>query len=144
VASKRERVLAAVKALVATALPNADVRRNPAKAVTVGAGGAAHVFDGDPGDPDVDLSPVTYNYTHRIPIELAAYESATKTREQVVDEMASAIGAAVAADRYLGGLCCWLEAEAPTSDDVEAMGAAPLRSVDLIIVAHYATSDPLN
>lgn len=58
--------------------------------------------------------------------------------------MLRAIGAAIAADRTLGGLCDWIEAEAPATDDAEALGAMPVRFALLTIVAAYATADPLN
>jgi len=142
--SKREQVLDAVKALVAAALPNADVKRNLAKADRIPPGGLVIVRDGEPGEPEVMLSPLTYIYTHRIPIEVAAYETSTKPREQVIDEMLGAIGTAVAADRTLGGLCDFIEAEAPVTDDVETAGARAGRWADAAIVAVYGTTDPLN
>jgi hypothetical protein len=142
--SKREQVLDAVKALVAAALPNADVKRNLTKAERIPPGGLVIVRDGEPGEPEVMLSPLTYVYTHRIPIEVAAYEAASKPREKVLDEMLGAIGAAVAADRILGGRCDFIEAEAPATDDVETAGARAGRWADAAIVAVYGTTDPLN
>jgi hypothetical protein len=143
-ASKRETVFAAVKSLVAAALPGAEVKRNLAKAERISPGGLVVIRDGDPGEPEVSLSPLTYLYSHRIPLEIAAYESATLTREQVLDAMLGAIGAAVMANRTLGGLCDWIEAEAPVTDDIEALGALPGRFADLAILVVYATTDPLN
>ena len=90
-ASKRETVLAAVKSLVAAALPGAEVKRNLAKAERIPPGGLVVIRDGDPGEPEVSLSPLTYLYSHRIPLEIAAYESATLTREQVLDAMADTV-----------------------------------------------------
>jgi hypothetical protein len=142
--SKREQVLDAVRALVVAALPNADVKRNLAKAERIPPGGLVIVRDGEPGDPEVMLSPLTYVYTHRIPIEVAAYETSSQSREQVLDEMLGAIGVAVAADRTLGGLCDFIEAEAPATDDVETAGARAGRWADAAIVAVYGTTDPLN
>lgn len=142
-ASKREQVLDAVKALVVAALPNADVERNRAKPKSVAPGGTVIIRDGDPGDPEVDLSPLTYNYTHRIPLEIAAYETQSQSREKVLDALMSAIGAAVAADRTLGGLCDFLDAEAPTTDDLEAAGAVAGRWADAVIVASYSTTSQL-
>ena len=104
-ASKRETVLAAVKSLVAAALPGAEVKRNLAKAERIPPGGLVVIRDGDPGEPEVSLSPLTYLYSHRIPLEIVAYESATLSREQVLDAMTGVIGAAVMANRTLGGLC---------------------------------------
>ena len=79
--SKRETVLGAVKSLVTAALPGAEVKRNLAKPERIPPGGLVVIRDGDPGEPDVTLSPVSYLYTHRIPVEIAAFESATLTRE---------------------------------------------------------------
>jgi hypothetical protein len=142
--SKREAVLGAVKALVASALPDAEVKRNLAKPERIPPGGLVVIRDGDPGEPDVTLSPVSYLYTHRIPVEIATFESATLTREQVVDEMLAAIGAAIIAHRRLGGLVDWIEAEAPSSEDIETTGSQAGRFADFVIVATYATADPLN
>jgi hypothetical protein len=142
--SKREQVIEAVVALIDAALPAAKVERNAAKPERIPPGGLAIVRDGDPGEPDVLLSPLTYLYTHRVPIEIAARESGPQSREQVLDAMLAAIGAAVAADRTLGGLCDFIEAEAPATADIEAAGALPGRWADAAIVATYGTSDPLN
>ena len=143
-ASKREQVLDAVAALIDAALPAAKVERNAAKPERIPPGGLAIVRDGDPGEPEVLLSPLTYLYTHRIPLEIAARESGSQSREQVLDAMLAAIGAAVAADRTLGGLCDFIEAEAPATADIEAAGALPGRWADAAIVAIYGTPDPLN
>ena len=142
--SKRESVLAAVRRLIVGALPAAEVKRNLAKAERITAGGLAVVRDGDPGEPETTLSPLTYHFEHRIAVEIAASEAAGTPREQALDAMLRAIGAAVAADRTLGGLCDWLEAEAPSTDDAEATGSLPVRFALLTIVASYATTDPLN
>lgn len=142
-ASKREAVLAAVHALVSGALPNAEVKRNLNKPERIPPGGLVIIRDGDPGEPEVLLSPLTYVYEHRIPLELAAFASASLTREQVLDQMLSAIGTAVTADRTLGGLCDFIEAEAPTSDDIETAGAISGRWADAAIIASYATANPL-
>lgn len=142
-ASRREQVLDAIKSLVAAALPSAEVKRNLDKPERVPPGGLVIIRDGDPGNPEILLSPLTYVYAHRVPIELAAFASATLTREQVLDQMLSAIGAVVAGDRTLGGLCDFIEPEAPSSDDLETAGAISGRWADTAIIASYATPNPL-
>ena len=142
--SKREAVLAAVRTLIAGALPAAEVKRNLAKAERISTGGLVVVRDGEPGEPEVTLSPLTYHFEHRIVVEVAANEVAGTPREQALDAMLRTIGVAVAANRTLGGLCDWVEAEAPATDDAEALGAIPVRFALLSIVASYATTDPLN
>jgi hypothetical protein len=143
VASKREQVLEAIKALVASALPSAEVKRNLDKPERIPPGGLVIIRDGDPGEPEVLLSPLTYIYEHRVPIEIAAFASASLTREQALDQMLAIVGAAVAGDRTLGGLCEFLETEAPTSDDLETAGAISGRWADAAIIASYATANPL-
>jgi hypothetical protein len=142
--SKREQVLDGIKALIASALPNAEVKRNLAKPDRIAPGGLAIIRDGDPGEAEIILSPLIYIYTHRIPVELAAYETSSESREQVLDGMLGAIGLAVMNDRTLGGLCDFMEAEAPATDDVETAGARPGRWADAAIIAVYGTADPLN
>lgn len=142
-ASKREQVLEAIKALVASALPSAEVKRNLDKPERIPPGGLVIVRDGDAGEPEILLSPLTYIYEHRVPIEIAAFASASLTREQALDQMLAALGEAVAADRTLGGLCEFLDTEAPISDDLETAGAISGRWADAAIIASYATANPL-
>ena len=49
----------------------------------------------------------------------------------------------LSADRTLGGLCDWVEAEAPRPVDLAVDGAAALKAAVIPVVLHYATSDPL-
>lgn len=144
--SRRLDVLAAIKTLVAGALPSADVIGvdNDAVAPTkLSPGGRVVIRSGDPGEPEVTLGVLTYSYTHRIPIELDAYPSDSMSREAVLDAMGTAIGTAVEADRTLGGLVEWLDVEAMTTDDIAVAGAQAVRSGDLAILADYTTTNPL-
>ncbi len=142
-ASKREQVIEAVKGLLVSALPDAEVKRNLDKPERIPPGGLVIVRDGEPGEPDVLLSPLVYVYEHRLPIEIAAFASASLSREEALDEMLLAIGAAVAADRTLGGLCEFLDTEAPTSNDLETAGALSGRWAEAAIIAAYSTTNPL-
>lgn len=142
-ASRREQVLDAITALVAGALPFADVERNRDKPQAIGPGGTVIVRDGDPGEPEVTLSPLTYLYDHAIGLEVGAYASAGKTAAQVLDDMLTPIGAAVAANRTLGGLVDWLDVAAPVTDGIEAFGVEAGRWADVDIVATYGTTNPL-
>jgi hypothetical protein len=145
--SKRLAVLIAVKAMIAAALPGADVKgldNRADKPDRIPANGLIIVRAGDPGDPDVDLCPPTYHFAHQIPVEIAGYQSATQTNAEVIDTMMGRIGTAIALDRTLGGLCDHLEALAPGTDDITAAGAASAAGADLVLVARYATTDPLN
>ncbi|SLN77664.1 hypothetical protein ROA7023_04468 [Roseisalinus antarcticus] len=85
--------------------------------------------DGEPGEPEVTLSPLRYRYQHRAEIE-AVVQGAD--RDVAFDTLTGSIGTALAADRTLGGLCDWVEAEAPRSVDLPVEGAASLKA-DVIL-----------
>ncbi len=143
---KRIAVLAAAKAMVQAALPAADIRgmdNDEAKPTRVGAQGMGIVRSGDPGTPDIDLSPPTWWWEHRIPVELAGYQVAGKTSQQVLDEMIAAIDARRRADPTLGGLCIYLDAEPPTDGETETVGTMVLGWADFALVASYSTDSPL-
>lgn len=142
-ASKRETVLMAVFDLVRGALPDADGQRNQPKPDETAPGGAFNQLDGTLELLDVRLSPLAYEYDHRIGFEVVAYPSATLTKEQVLDAMMVAVGAAVDADRYLGDLVDFLRVEAPDTDNADMLGVQTLRFSEFAIVATYSTPNPL-
>lgn len=141
--SRREAVILALKALVETALPFADVKRNRDRPTGIGPGGLVIIRDGDPGEPDVTMSPLAYTYVHRVPLEVAVEVDDPETRMERLDQMLTAIGTSLVADRTLGGLCDWLEGEAPTTDDAQDVGTDPIRWADVALVPTYTTSSPL-
>lgn len=134
----RETILAALHARL-SALP-ATTLRCDVLPERVPADGLLILRDGEPGEPEVTLSPLAYHYQHRAEIE-AVVQGAD--RDVVFDALCAEIGAALAADRALGGLCDWVEAEAPRPVDLPIEGAASLKAAVIPVVLHYTTSDPL-
>ena len=96
--------------------------------------------DGEPGEPEVTLSPLTYHYQHRAEIEAIVQGV---HRDAAFDWLLASLGAVIAADRTLGGLCDWVEAEAPQPVDLAVEGAASLKATVIPVVLHYSTADPL-
>lgn len=144
--SKRRLVLIAVRDLVAAALPSARVRgfvEDAKKPVQADPGGDVVGFPGELGEPELALSPAAYTYTHRIPVEAAA-PLGSADPDAALDRMMGAVGTAIAADRTLGGLCLYLEVEAPDVTEVVTDGAATIRWAGFNILATYETPDPLN
>jgi hypothetical protein len=140
--SKREQVLGALFAAFGAAMPaGVTVLRNAALPERVPDAGLLILRDGDPGESAVTLSPLRYHYQHRAEVE-AVVQSATD-RDATFDILAAAVGATLAADRTLGGLCDWVEAEAPRPVDLAIDGAATLKAAVITIVLHYACADPL-
>ena len=86
------------------------------------------------------MSPLRYHYQHRAEIE-AVVQGAD--RDIAFDTLTASIGSALAADRTLGGLCDWVEAEAPRPVDLAIDGAAAMKAAVIPVVLHYASADPL-
>ncbi|WP_040672389.1 hypothetical protein [Rhodobacter ferrooxidans] len=97
--------------------------------------------DGQPGEPEVTLSPLRYHYQHRAELEVVVQTGTG--RASAFDTLISAIGAALEADRTLGDLCDWIEPEAPSSVDLPIEGASTLKAAVITVVLHYTTTNPL-
>ena len=97
--------------------------------------------DGQPGEPEVTLSPLHYHYQHRAELEVII--QAPNGRASAFNTLIAAIGTALEADRTLGGLCDWVEPEAPASVDLPVEGAAALKAAVITVVLHYTTTGPL-
>lgn len=134
----RETVLTALHARL-SALP-ATTLRGEVLPDRVPAGGILILRDGDPGQPEMTLSPLRYHYQHRAEIE-AVVQGAS--RDAAFDTLCASVGTALAVDRTLGGLCDWVEAEAPRPVDLPVEGAASLKAAVIPLVLHYSTADPL-
>lgn len=134
----RETILAALHARL-SALP-ATALRGEVLPERVPAAGLLILRDGEPGEPEVTLSPLCYHYQHRAEVE-AVVQGAS--RDTGFDTLCTSIGAALAADRTLGGLCDWVEAEAPQPVDLPVDGAASLKAAVIPVTLHYSASDPL-
>ena len=136
--SPRETILAALHARL-SALP-ATALRGDVLPERVPAAGLLILRDGEPGEPEVTLSPLRYHYQHRAEIETIAHGA---DRDAAFDTLTASVGTIIAADRTLGGLCDWVEAEAPRPVDVPIEGAASLKAAVIPVVLHYTTADQL-
>ena len=136
---KRETILAALHERLQTLA--APVLRGEVLPERIPATGLIILRDGKPGEPEVTRSPLTSFYDHRAELEVVI--QAGNGRDALFDALTAAIGAALAADRTLSGLCDWVEAEAPEPVDLPIEGAAALKAAVIIVVLHYASPDPL-
>jgi hypothetical protein len=136
--TSRETILAALHTLLQT-LP-ATALRGEVLPERVPAAGLLILRDNEPGEPEVTLSPLAYHYRHRTEIETVVQGA---DRDAAFDTLTSSVGAALAADRTLGGLCDWVEAEAPRPVDLPVEGAASLKAAVIPVLLHYTTADPL-
>jgi hypothetical protein len=139
-ATIRETVLAALYTQLQPLA--ALVMRDEVLPERVPASGLIILRDGQPGEPEVTLSPLRYHYQHRAELEVVVQSGAG--RETAFDALVAAIGEALEGDRTLGGLCDWIEPEAVSSVDLPIEGAATLKAAVITVVLHYTSTGPLN
>lgn len=138
-ATKRELVLDALHARLQTLAVTA--LRGEVLPERIPANGLVILRDGKPGEPEVTLSPLTYFYEHRAELEVVI--QAGTGRDALFDALTASIGEVLAADRTLGGVCDWVEAQAPEPIDLPVEGGATLKAAVITVVLHYASPDPL-
>jgi hypothetical protein len=135
----RETILAALHTQLSAL--SANVLRGDVLPERVPAAGLLILRDGDPGEPEVTLSPLIYHYPHRAEIE--AVVQAAASRDTAFDTLCTNVGTVISGDRTLGGLCDWVEAEAPQPVDLPIEGAASIKAAVIPVLLHYSTVDPL-
>jgi len=138
----RETILQALLAALQT-VPAATVLRGAILPERIPAGGLLILRDGDPGTPDVTLSPLQYHYEHRAEIEVIVQGKTPAARDAAFDILLAELASTTTADRTLGGLCDWVEAEAPQPVDLPVEGAEALKAAIVPINLTYTTADPL-
>lgn len=136
--TRREAVLSALHAALSGI--GATVLRNEPLPARIPGQGLVILRDGNPGEPEVTLSPLAYHWQHAAEIEAFVQGAA---RDATFDALCTAIGIVVAADRRLGGLCDWTECTAPESQDMPIDGAAPIRAAVITCTLHYSSDDAL-
>lgn len=140
--TRREQLLTALLARLQT-VPAATVRREEPLPEKVPAGGLVILRDGDPGEPEVLLSTLTYLWQHRAEVEVIVQQGPADAASASLDDLLAAIGIALAADRTLDGLADWLDWGGPQTRDLAIDGAAGLKGAVVPVILHYASADPL-
>jgi hypothetical protein len=135
----RETILAALQARLQSLA--ATVLRDEVLPERIPPAGLIILRDGQPGEPKVTLSPLRYHYQHGAELEVIV--QAAKDRATAFDTLVASICTALEADRTLGGLCDWVEPEAPSSVDLPIEGAAALKAALITVVLHYTTTGSL-
>ncbi|MBY0429950.1 MAG: acyl-CoA transferase [Rhodospirillales bacterium] len=139
--SIREQLLTALLVRLQT-IPAATVKREEPLPEKVPAGGLVILRDGDSGEPEVLLSPLTYLWQHRADIDVVV-QKAPDEAPTALDALLAAVGSALSANRSLSGLVDWVEWSAPQTRDLAIDGAAGLKGAVVTVTLHYASSDPL-
>lgn len=138
--TRRETALKALHATLLTMPGGVTVMRNAVLPERIPDAGLLILRDGTPGTPEVTFSPLRWHWQHRAELEVFLRGADLDDR---FDALTAGIGAVLAANRTLGGLCNWTEAEAPEPADLPVEGATTIRAAVLGITLHYTTADAL-
>lgn len=139
-----ETVLTALASRIAAALPPGAVfQRNGTLPVRVPPAGVAILRDGDPGEPERLFSPPVWYFEHEAELDLVVDGGPLAAQTEALDVLRQAVGAALAADRSLGGLVDWCEPVAARSVDLAVDGGDGLRGLEVRILLAYASADSL-
>ena len=146
--SKSETVLQALEAALTGALTGAlpggaRLLRNAILPERIPPAGLVILRDGDPGEPEALMSPPAWLYEHRAEIDVVVDGAGPDIRDAAFDAIKLAIGAAIAADRTLGGACDYALGEAPAPVDLAIDGAEGMKAATITVVLNYASDDPL-
>jgi hypothetical protein len=139
-ASKREQVLQALHARLQT-VPLVKVERNRLRPERLPPEGLVILRDGDVGEPEILLSPLSYVWTHATRIE--AFSGAADP-DGHLDDLLMAIATALTADPTLGGLVDLIDVGAPDFDAAAPEGGADVKAAIVPVRLTYETAHPLN
>lgn len=143
--SIREQILTAFFAELKT-LESSQIKlvRNPDKLMKIPDKGAIiSMDDGESGEPETLLSPLTYIYEHRARIEIMVSKAYSDAQNTTLDDLLMIIGNLIENNRTLSGLAEWMEAEAPEFLQDAIEGAPAMRAATLSVRMRFATPSPL-
>jgi hypothetical protein len=100
--------------------------------------------DGEMGEPEVSLSPLTYHWQHQVAIEIFVADPDASERDKRMDGLLVELAALIEADRTLGGVIEYAEIGPPKFDELAPDGVSGIKACLLPVVLHYSSSGPLN
>lgn len=145
--SQRENAIGALFAVLgqlSLGTSGATVKRNAALPERVADHAMAILRDGEMGEPEVSLSPLTYHWQHQVAIELFVAEPDASARDARMDGLLVELAALIDLDRTLGGVIEYAEIGPPKFDELAPDGTSGIKACLLPVVLHYSSSGPLN
>ncbi len=122
----------------------ATVKRNAALPERVADHAMAILRDGEMGEPEVSLSPLTYHWQHQVAIELFVAEPDASARDARMDGLLTELASLIEADRTLGGVVEYAEIGPPKFDELAPDGTSGIKACLLPVVLHYSSAGPLS
>lgn len=142
--SQRENAIGALFAVLGQLSLGSTVKRNAALPERVSDQAMAILRDGEMGEPEVSLSPLTYHWQHQVAIELFVADPDARARDARMDGFLVELATLIEADRTLGGVIEYAEIGPPKFDELAPDGTSGIKACLLPVVLHYSSTGPLN
>ena len=142
--SQRENAIGALFAVLGQLSLGTMVKRNAALPERIADHAMAILRDGEMGEPEVSLSPLTYHWQHQVAIELFVADPDTSTRDARMDGLLVELASLIEADRTLAGVVEYAEIGQPKFDELAPEGTSGIKACLLPVVLHYSSAGPLN
>ena len=142
--SQRENAIGALFAVLGQLSLGTMVKRNAALPERIADHAMAILRDGEMGEPEVSLSPLTYHWQHQVAIELFVADPDTSTRDSRMDGLLTELASLIEADRTLAGVVEYAEIGQPKFDELAPEGTSGIKACLLPVVLHYSSAGPLS
>jgi len=145
--SQRENAIGALFVLLgqlSLGTSGATVKRNAALPERIADHAMAILRDGEMGEPEVSLSPLTYHWQHQVAIELFVADADAAARDARMDGLLVELATLIDMDRTLGGQVEYTEIGPPKFDELAPDGTSGIKACLLPVVLYYSSSGPLN
>ena len=142
--SQRENAIGALFAVLGQLSLGTTVKRNAALPERIADHAMAILRDGEMGEPEVSLSPLTYHWQHQVAIELFVADPDTSTRDARMDGLLTELATLIETDRTLAGVVEYAEIGQPKFDELAPEGTSGIKACLLPVVLHYSSAGPLN
>ena len=142
--SQRENAIGALFAVLGELSLGATVKRNAALPERVSDQAMAILRDGEMGEPEVSLSPLTYHWQHQVAIELFVADPDASARDARMDGLLVELATLIEVDRTLSDVIEYAEIGPPKFDELAPDGSGGIKACLLPVVLHYSSSGPLN
>ena len=142
--SQRESAIGALFAVLGQLSLGVMTKRNAFLPERLSEHAMAVLRDGEMGEPEVSLSPLTYHWQHQVAIELFVADPDASERDKRMDGLLVELAALIEADRTLDGVIEYAEIGPPKFDELAPDGVSGIKACLLPVVLHYSSSGPLN
>ena len=142
--SQRENAIGALFAVLGQLSLGTTVKRNAALPERIADHAMTILRDGEMGEPEVSLSPLTYHWQHQVAIELFVADHDASTRNSRMDGLLTELASLIEADRTLAGVVEYAEIGQPKFDELAPEGTSGIKACLLPVVLHYSSAGPLS